>query len=88
MTFRFMHASHTEITTTTVYVQCTLSTTGNSSLDSSTLKLSTASHGHVTHEYSVTLQQVSDGGHFMSSISTAQKLQCYYFCGVLDYTYR
>ena len=24
----------------------------------------------------------------MSSISTAQKLQCYYFCGVLDYTYK
>ena len=54
-----MHASHTEITTTTVYVQCTLST--NSSLDSSTLKLSTASHRHVTHEYSVTLQQVMVG---------------------------
>lgn len=59
MTFRFMNASHTEITTTTVYVQCTLST--NSSLDCSTLKLSTASHGHVTHEYSVTLQQVMVG---------------------------
>ena len=82
MTFRFMHASHTEITTTTVYVWCTLST--NSSLDISTLKLSTASHGHVTHEYSVTLQQVITSGHFMSSISTARKLQCYYFCGVLD----
>ena len=81
MTFRFMHASHTEITTTTVYVQCTLST--NSSLDISTLKLSTASHGHVTHEYSVTLQHVITSGHFMSSISTARKLQCYYFCGVL-----